>query len=166
MNKYDAAKVLNLTGTFTPETLKTAYRQACKQYHPDRNPAGLEMMKMVNVAYAVLEKVTAPFTLQENTQAYGEAVNTALTAIITLSDLVIEICGAWVWVSGNTQAHKDILKAAGFFWAPKKMCWYFRPEDYKSRNRGRWSMDTIRHNYGSHIVESKKEEHRARLSAA
>ncbi len=40
MNIYDAAKILSLSGSLTPELVKAAYRQACKKYHPDINPAG------------------------------------------------------------------------------------------------------------------------------
>lgn len=34
--------------------LKSRYRQLMKEYHPDRNPAGLEMTRTVNVAYTAV----------------------------------------------------------------------------------------------------------------
>ncbi|MFT4729160.1 MAG: hypothetical protein ACI9UN_003677 [Granulosicoccus sp.] len=48
MKLSDAAHILSLTGEVSPEDVKLAYRRAAKIYHPDRNPAGLEMMKMVS----------------------------------------------------------------------------------------------------------------------
>ena len=60
----DALSILSITGDYTPETVKQAYRRACSQYHPDRNPAGLEMMKLVNVAYDTLKEETGTTTVQ------------------------------------------------------------------------------------------------------
>lgn len=54
MNIKDALAILGLSASADPDAIKTAYRKACIKYHPDRNPAGLEMMKAVNVAYQFL----------------------------------------------------------------------------------------------------------------
>jgi len=51
MNIYDAAKILGLSGSLKPQETKTAYRAAYKKYHPDINPAGEDMMKVINEAY-------------------------------------------------------------------------------------------------------------------
>ncbi|MCP5115282.1 MAG: J domain-containing protein, partial [bacterium] len=76
-------------------------------------------------------------------------LNTALASIIDLVGLDIEICGAWVWVTGETFAHKDTLKAVCFKFAGKKKAWYFRPENWKSKSRGDTTLDDIRDLYGS-----------------
>lgn len=156
----DALSILNIQpGNLTIEDIKIAYRRAAAKYHPDHNPAGLEMMKMVNVAFDTLKELdlakinhTTP-----NTSDYGDSINNALNAIINLG-LEIELCGVWVWVSGNTKPHKDTLKAAGFFWSPKKICWYFRPAEHKSHNRSSWSMDKIREIYGSATIKKEVEQ--------
>ena len=31
--------------------------------------------------------------------------------LLNYPDMLIEVCGSWIWVSGNTKEHKDILKA-------------------------------------------------------
>jgi hypothetical protein len=130
MNIKDALAILNIQlDNVTQEDIKTAYRKAAAKYHPDHNPAGLEMMKLVNVAYDTLKDFEGKAEPSQND--YGEVINQALNAIINLG-LNIEICGSWVWVGGDTKPHKEALKAAGFMWAVKKMLWYFRPENYKS----------------------------------
>ncbi|ODS24767.1 molecular chaperone DnaJ [Candidatus Endobugula sertula] len=154
MNIQDAAKILQLVGEITPKIAKAAYRKAAMEYHPDRNPAGAEMMKIINAAYDVLKDYTGNVSANEqgtetNNENYSEAVNTALNAIIHLAGLNIEICGAWVWVSGDTRTHREVLKVAGFKYASKKKCWYFRPSDWRSASRGAYSMDEIRDKYGS-----------------
>jgi hypothetical protein len=162
MHINDALKILDINGEYNPEIVKAAYRKACSIYHPDRNPAGLEMMKLVNQAYEALKEARGEAKDTEGTQTYGEDINNALNAIMGLG-LDIEICGAWIWLHGDTRPHKDIIKAAGFMWAPKKKLWYFRPSDYKSKGRGKFSMDEIRATHGSEKVSEKE---RNKLRAA
>jgi curved DNA-binding protein CbpA len=163
MNINDAAKILSLTGTVSAKDIKQAYRKAALHYHPDKNPAGVEMMKLINAAFDVLKGATDDIFISaeqdgdnNNQQNYPHELNEALNAIITLDDLIIEICGAWVWLSGNTYKHKTIIKELGFKYASKKKHWYFRPDDYTSSSRGSYSMDDIRGKYGSKNPEKKQ----------
>ena len=138
MKVTDAAKILGLSGLVTPDAIKQAYRQAAMTYHPDRNPAGAEMMKIINAAYDELRDYTGEIPASEQADdaaSYSEAVNDALNAIIGLDGLEIEICGAWVWVGGNTRTHRVALKEAGFRFASKKKRWYFRPSDWRSASQ-------------------------------
>lgn len=156
----DALSILGVSGDYTPEIIKQAYRRACAKYHPDRNASGLEMMKMVNLAYEVLKDESGK-TNENDLASYGEAISNALNAIIHLG-LDIEICGSWVWLHGDTKPHKDTIKQAGFRWASKKSLWYYRPDNYKSRARGKFSMNEIREKHGSEKVTMKE---RTRLAA-
>ena len=151
MKSSDAAEILGLSGMIDRDDVQQAYRRAAKEYHPDINPAGAEMMQIVNAAYEVLkdfagELAAAP---DQGEVTYPAAVNAALNAIIGLFGLDIEICGAWVWVSGATYAHRATLKAADFRYASKKQRWSFRPEGWRSVSRGAFSMNDIRDKYGS-----------------
>ncbi len=142
----DALNILKPDGV-TPSAIKLAWQRAASRYHPDKG-GSTEMMQAVNEAYETLcnaEDLTQP----EEFTDYGEELNVALNVVIDLPGLVIEICGAWIWVSGETRAHKDALKAAGFKWAPKKKMWHYRPADFRSWSRGKSTMDEIRNKYGS-----------------
>lgn len=168
MKITDAAKILSLSGNVTTQDIKNAYRKAAMHYHPDRNPAGAEMMKIINAAFDELKDFSGeiPTDDTETTQDYPEAVNNALNAVLGLEGLEIEICGAWVWVSGETYKHKVPLKEAGYKYASKKKSWYFRPEDWSSVSRGSYSMEDIRHKYGSskpgkHYRTALTDKHRA-----
>jgi len=159
MNMYDAAKILGLTGQISDADLKLAFRRAVSKYHPDRNPAGLEMMKAVNEAYATLkDRIIDLFETKidehSEQQDYGSDLNDALNAIIHFVGLDIEVCGSWVWVGGDTKPFKQQIKEAGFKWAAKKKKWFFRPEGYKSFSRGKYTMGQIRDTFGSDKVNT------------
>lgn len=160
MKISDAVKVLGLSGDVTPKDVKAAYRVAAMKYHPDRNPAGADMMKIINAAYDALKDYSGevPTSDEAETEDYPEAVNDALNAVFGLDGLEIEICGAWVWVGGNTFKHKAVLKEAGYKYASKKKSWYFRPEDWHSSSRGSYSMEDIRGKYGSSKPSKPKRE--------
>jgi len=66
--------------------------------------------------------------------------------------LHIEVCGSWVWVSGDTKKHKDKLKSLGLFYAYKKKMWYLKPAGYKSRKHKPVDMEKIRMTYGSEVI--------------
>lgn len=164
MSHREALKVLGLVSGVGFDEIKTTYRRLSAKYHPDRNPAGLEMMKMINAAWQALsdyagEKFESNGNDEQsfNADEYSEAINEALNKIINLG-LEIEICGSWIWVSGDTKAHKDVLKEAGFRWAPKKLMWSFNPSPSKRRFKSNYSMDEIRNAHGSVRVRSSSYE--------
>lgn len=165
MKVSDALSILGLGNrtNLTLEEVKQAYRKACSKYHPDRNPAGAEMMKAINPAWEYLQKVfsesTSEFlnnkesTNQKQAADYGDLLNKIINELLKLDGLIIEVTGVWVWVTGDTKKHKDKLgkkdNGLGLFYSKTKQAWYFRPEEYKSYNRCAWDMEKIREFYGS-----------------
>lgn len=165
MNNNDALKILGLKADASQEEIKNAYRHACLKYHPDRNPAGLEVMKLVNVAYETLAtqgydgKGTETTTETNPSDDYGEVLNTAINAVLFLDGIIIEICGLWIWLSGNTYPHREVLKQAGYRWSRPKTAWYFRPEEARGRNHGKpWEFDKIKEVYGSQTPTKQKHQ--------
>jgi curved DNA-binding protein CbpA len=159
MNINTALSILGLeAGQHTAKEIKAAYKKACLKYHPDRNPAGAEMMQAINEAWVTLKDLKEAKTDSDNAgydSAFSDKLSEALNAVINLA-VDIEVCGSWIWVTGDTYQYKDIIKAAGYRWAKKKAAWYFRPEEENTKRRGgSWSMDKIRGNHGSKKVKTK-----------
>ena len=161
---HGAAKVLGLTGEINAETVTAAYRRAAMRYHPDRNPAGLHMMKAVNAARLALADFVGNLSHAPEAASYGGDLNDAIAHLLHSVGLDLEICGAWLWVSGETKAHRDTIKAYQsdtgnrFKWHSKKLKWYFCPNDYTGRRRkgkGNVDMDEIRDRYGSAHVATQ-----------
>jgi hypothetical protein len=160
MNIQDAAKLLELEGTITPSIVKESYRRAAKTYHPDINPSGAKMMQLINAAYEILKDFEGNVEIELGSTSYPKALNEALNKIIDITNINIEICGAWVWVTGSTKPHSQTLgkQGAGFTYASKKKAWYFRPAGWKSKSRGKLSLSEIRSKYGSQSVRKTERE--------
>lgn len=160
MNINEALNLLGLSGKVTKLDIAKAYKKAAIKFHPDRNPAGAEVMKAVNSAYEFLKGLEldeVTHTDSENAYNFSDELAEVINAIMNLDGVIIEICGNWVWLSGNTKEHKDILKSLGFFWASKKAKWYYRPSEHKStKHKQSWDMDKIREKYGSVIKTAVK----------
>ena len=122
MKIQDAAKLLDLSGSVTPEDVKKAYKRAAMKYHPDRTNASPEMMKMVNEAYELLKEFAGELDQGEH-EGYADELLEKLDSVIDLEGLIFEICGAWVWVTGETKKHAKALgkNGAGFYFASKNI---------------------------------------------
>lgn len=142
----------------TMDALKSAYRAAALKYHPDRNPHGLEMMKLVNAAMDLLATQFNAWTLY-GFEADEKPVDEALMAIFDkikhCVGIKAEVCGTWLWINGNTRAYKDIFKSAGMKWSQNKVAWYWHPEGYRKRSRRTYNMDTIRTMWGSTEMDTE-----------
>lgn len=150
----------------TPEQLHSQYRDLCKQHHPDLNrtdPTATARMQQINAEYAAAMNPAQRRAKPGKSEAeyvdlarVAENIRAAIEAIITLPNLQIEICGLWVWVSGETKPVKDQIKAAGYKWASKKEKWYFA--GIAAGGRGQWDMEKIRTHYGSTHVRREDEK--------
>lgn len=151
----DALNILGLKDSPDAAQIKKAYLTKIKQFHPDVNPAGLEMTKLLNQAMETISKASASDFEKASGFAspdrdFGEEISEFLKNIVNLTGIEIEICGVWVWMGGDTKPHKEALKEAGAKWAAKKKMWYFRPaSERKSYRRSNFSMNEIREKHGS-----------------
>lgn len=154
MTLTEALNILKPTGN-DPDSLKAAYRAASKLYHPDINPNGLELMKLINCAYDFLRKHINKWHYQDtnNDTPIDKVLQDLFEKIKHFAGIKAEVCGTWLWVSGNTKTYKKELKEYGFRWAAKKKQWYWRPAGYRKRTKRVFSMDEIRATFGSVELE-------------
>ena len=143
-------------GINTLEELKVAYKKLAMKNHPDLG-GSVQAMQEINAEYDMLSKVLVHATTGTTEEHQQEESNAAaykdvIMNIIHLEGLEIELCGSWLWVSGNTKEWKTELKASGFRWASKKAMWYWRAAEYKSKGRKNTSMADIRTKYGSERI--------------
>jgi len=159
MSVTEALSVLGLSAFADQEAIKTAYRKACIKYRPNKNQAGLEMMKAVNAAHRLLKETAydgIEHPVQEGVNSdYGDMLNDAMNAVIGLDGVSVKVCGAWAWLHGNTKAHKEAIKAAGYRWANKKAAWYFSPTSSPSRNKDDRDVEKTSNTYDSATLNNE-----------
>jgi len=146
--------------TPTPETLeelKAQYKQLAKKHHPDRG-GDTATMQAINAEYDTLfpllkdvhkNKDGETYTARQTSTETADQFKDLITELMKMDDIVIEVIGCFVWVTGDTKPHREKLKALKFRWHSKKTAWYLKPEDYKRRSHKDYDLDEIRTMYGS-----------------
>lgn len=150
--------------------LKKAYHKLAMQYHPDMG-GDMEIMKKINEEHDKLFEI-----LKANQNAAADADTTGKTyrttesaeefrdildIIMPLDGIEVELCGAWLWIGGNTIVHKEVLKSAGCKWSQNKKMWYwYHKEDGVRWSRRKTTMRDIRTKYGSEVIVKAEERER------
>lgn len=84
-----------------------------------------------------------------------DAITAKIKELALIEGIEIEICGTWIWVSGDTFHAKDALKALDFLWAHKKKMWHWTPDTKRRRSKA-MSMEWIRDKHGSMILTEEE----------
>lgn len=147
----------------TLDELKAEYRRLAMKHHPDRG-GDLETMKQINAehdrVFEILKRQhNETHDEQHQTTETAEEFREILTRLLKLDGLTVELCGAWLWIGGETYRHKAELKAAGCRWSNNKKLWYWRhPEETRPWHRGTATIGQIRSKYGSQVFTANGEE--------
>lgn len=152
------------TNCKTAEELKRVYRKLAKQLHPDLGGDTEEFKIMQNEYETMWERLKNIHTnsngetyTKETTETPQEFIN-IIDVLTSFNDIEVEICGSWIWVSGNTKEHKEILKNLKFRYSHKKQAWYYHTEPYRKKSKRELTLDEIRDMFGSQKYQPKAEK--------
>jgi hypothetical protein len=144
----------------TLDEVKATYKKLAKQYHPDLGGDTATMQEInKEYAFASANAIKGANLSEEQTEheiLSSEAYRKAIEQIIHLDGITIELVGYWIWVTGNTYPVRASLRGTGFFFASKKLAWYFRTAEYKVSQSSGKSLDEIRNKYGSEVLKGDK----------
>ena len=166
MRLYEAMRIFGINDNeLNRDEVKNIFRLLAKANHPDKG-GDSEKMKEIYESFEILKNQYSFLLKESKNQGFEEDENfwvidniemeEAYKAISGLDEIKIEVCGFWVWVTGNTYKHKAALKAAGFRFASKKIAWYWKSETQKTYSRGNASLNEIRVKYGSKKAKISK----------
>ena len=142
--------------------VKARFKKLALEFHPDRTGYDTnEKMAEINAEYKKALVFVMKNQGKTDTQI-DEELNLSddyikiINSIIYLDGLVIELVGNWIWVTGETKIHKDILRENALRWASKKLAWYWSPPEYKCSSKGKKDLETIKNKYGSKKIAETK----------
>lgn len=147
----------------TLEEVKQLFKKFARDLHPDNNTDRdttadfQEMKKQYEEAFNRCKNThrnAKGETYEKETTEAPEEYASIIEALLKMPGLMIELCGSWLWVTGNTKEHKDALKALHFNWSKNKNAWYFHFEPFRKKSKNKVSLDEIRNMYGSEKFRS------------
>ena len=147
----------------TLQQLRAEYKRLAKIWHPDLQGGDCATMAQINAEYdrlsAILPEQSANGEqYQPEHRDAPEVFRAAVMAVINLAGIKVELCGSWLWVTGNTKEHKEIFKAAGYRWSQNKAAWYWHEGEYRRTGKKHYTMDEIRLRHGSESVYFENQE--------
>ncbi|MBP9742896.1 MAG: J domain-containing protein, partial [Burkholderiales bacterium] len=118
MNKLENAIVIFglENGQYSLSDVKQVYRKLASVNHPDKG-GSTETMQLINTAFSELCKyfeLNATLDINQETETSHSFDFSFVDTLKTLHGVVIEVCGYWVWLSGNTYPHKETISNLGF----------------------------------------------------
>jgi len=145
------------------EDLKRQYHKLIMKHHPDKG-GNVEDMKEINAEYDMffeqlknVHENANGDTYKSNTEPTEtpEEFKHIISRLISIEGIQIEICGSWIWITGNTYPNKNILKELHFGFSRSKKAWYYHSEPYHKRGKKTFTLNEIRDLYGSEVVKSR-----------
>ena len=127
---------------------KKVYKTLAKKLHPDVGGSE-EEFKLLNAIYNDFIENKIYFSNDFKIDLDLEKI---ISQILHFENIIIELVGSWIWLSGDTKEIKDKLKELGFKWASKKKMWYYG--EMKSKNPTPKSMEEIKSKYGSETLKT------------
>ena len=148
--------------------IKSLYRELAMANHPDRGGDTATMQDINREYHEALKsqhgiKFAGFDKGKDYTYWYKQDVEQDLIDKIDellrfkMEGVSIELIGTWIWIHGNTKSYKTEMKEAKCIWHSKRLMWYFRKFQHKTRYSDA-SMDALRMVYGSATCEQREKE--------
>ena len=174
MNTNTNNRINYFQNCLTIEQIKKRYRELAQKFHPDHNKEidTNEIMKQINLQYEQFKGKKFTSTNYETKKQYEQTFDPfdgyreLINAVINIPNITIELCGTWLWITGETKPYKDYLKELGFSFSGKKIAWYWKPGDkkYRKKSKKELNLDEIRNLYGSNRVNREEQEQQQAIS--
>ena len=130
------------------EELKRVYKSLAKKHHPDLGGNEEDFKKLNSLYQELLSKNQFDFNIDLE-------VENVISEILHF-DLLIEVVGSWIWISGDTKPVKEDLKKANFKWNNKRKKWYWTNQEKRRATHSKEDFESLKNKYGCKVVKSKQ----------
>ena len=146
-----------------PTEVKTIYLKLVKLYHPDHNVTDTtvimsqinnffeECLQNLSGATLINNSTKQTYTYQPHSQA-AQQFQDILLKLFKFPNIAIELCGSWLWITGDTFSYRKELKSIGCRYSGKKRAWSWHVGSYRKRNKKTFTLPGIRELYGSECL--------------
>ena len=149
----------------TAEELKKEYKKWAVKLHPD-NGGDAEQFKDMQAEFTKLFNVLKNVHIKKDGttwEATGDRATTEtaeqfmdiIEKLMFIPDISVELCGSWIWVSGNTKEYRELLKGLDFKYSGNKKMWYYQNDGVRRYHKKAWTIDEIRNAYGSKVYKDE-----------
>lgn len=152
----------------TIESLRQAYRKYALENHPDKHEEDeaekwTATFKRLQAEYDMLLSIRTrrQWKDEKTTYAREKTIQAMIDKAMKIPGVYIELCGCWLWISGDTFMQRARLRLAGFKWSKKKQRWYWGlTMTTKGRRKAKYNnMEAIYNHFGREVIgESEAEE--------
>lgn len=141
----------------TLNELKKLYKELARKLHPDFG-GSVEAMQALNNEYDTMIEWFAKHgnkTEREKASAeVPEKFRKIVEKLVSMSHIQVEIIGGWIWLTGDIYRYYRKIMSMGFKYSTKQKRYYLVDGAAEKRRASGWSMNRIREEYGSQIVEN------------
>jgi len=148
-------------GLNSPQEIKNMYRELAFEYHPDKG-GKTEVMQEINTWYHRSLKKCDNIEFGEYKYSYDwkreSDLADKIVEVVNIEGVTVELCGIWLWITGETYPHRVFLKNLGFKYSGNKKAWYYHRGVYRKQHNRTFTMYQIRESFGSKVLSDEQEE--------
>lgn len=143
--------------------VKNLYIKYVKENHPDLG-GDTKLMQEINAEYDIIKEKGLEFYLNSANKStqdidfkninldFNSEAFISVIKFCASTSLEVELCGSWLWISGNSKEVKDQLKELGCKWSANKALWYYTDAPFRKRGKA-WTLEQIRTIHGSKKIK-------------
>lgn len=143
----------------TIDEAKKLFWDLAKKHHPDMG-GDTAIFQEINNQFEQFTPGQEKFTGESDQWSASEYAH-IINQLIVIPEIVIEIVGCFIWISGNTKPYKEQIKeidtGEGFRrgWSRDKNKWYFSPKGYRKKSSKHFSYEEIQNLFDKEEVNKK-----------